>query len=80
MWIYYIPAGASSATYAQLYAQMDVNSVFKISTENLSKIYWTIDDNIVAYRDTNSSYPLKLFIRENTVYPMELEYIKIKKI
>ena len=80
MWIYWTPVNTTSISYSQLYSTLSADSVFKISTENMDKLYWVVDDSIVAYRDTNSSYPLKLYIREYMQHPIELEYLKVRKI
>ena len=37
-----------------------VDSVFKLRTENLHKIYLYVDDVLVGYRDTKTSYPLNI--------------------
>ena len=56
-----------------------VNDVFKITSENIDKLYMYLNDTIEGYRNTNTSLPLQLRIDDfnNT---MELDFIKIKAI
>lgn len=77
--IYWTPQGSSSAQYAFLNTpSISSNNVFKITTENLHKVYWYINGTIQAYRDTNSSYALIPMVREITATPTTIDYIKIK--
>lgn len=55
-----------------------VNSVFKLKTENLHKIYLYLDDVLIGYRDTKTSYGLNIRIDDFNVSPLNLEYLKIK--
>ena len=56
-----------------------VNDVFKITTENIHKLYMYQNGSLTGYRDTNTSLPLQLRVDDfnNT---MELDYLKIKAI
>jgi hypothetical protein len=55
-----------------------VNSIYKLTTSNLHKISLYVDDVIVGYRDTKTSFGLNLRIDDFTASPLELDYLKIK--
>lgn len=78
MWIYWTPTNSSSSTYERYNASKTVNSVFKLTTENLDTITYTIDDVGTVTKETNSNMPLKLLVRENNSYPITFDYLKIK--
>lgn len=77
-WIYWTPTNASSSTYERYNASKTVNSVFKLTTEDLHKITYTVDDVGAVTKETNSNMPLKLMVRENNSYPITFDYMKIK--
>jgi hypothetical protein len=56
-----------------------VNDIFKITSENINKLYMHLNSALEGYRDTNTSLPLQLRIDDfnNT---MDLDFIKIKVI
>ena len=78
MWIYWTPTNSSSRTYERYNASKTVNSVFKLTTEDLHKITYTVDDVGAVTKETNSSLPLKFLVRENNSYPITFDYLKIK--
>jgi hypothetical protein len=55
-----------------------VNSIYKLTTSNLHKISLYVDDVIVGYRDTKTSFGLNLRIDDFTASPLELDYLKVK--
>ena len=54
------------------------DTVFKLTTENLHKIYAYIDNTLHAYRNTNSSHQLNVRIDDFTASPLNLDYLKVK--
>ena len=62
----------------RLGSSTSTNTVFKLTTENLHKIYAKLDDVTQAYRDTNTGRGLNLRIDSYTATPVTLQYLKVK--
>ena len=69
---------STEAHSATLSNTVTTNTVWKLSTENLHKINFYLDDTIVAYRNTSSNLPLTIRIDDFTASPLNLEYLKVK--
>ena len=56
-----------------------VDDVFKISSENINKLYLYLNSTLYGYRDTNTSLPLQVRIDDHNS-TLDLEFLKIKAI
>ena len=63
---------------ASLRRVLSSSEVVKISTENINKIYWYIDDTVQASRDTYTGTPLGLRFDVFNNNDFELDYVKVK--
>lgn len=54
------------------------STVFKLTTENLHKIYAYMDDTLKVTKNTNSGHQLNVRIDDYTASPLNLDYLKIK--
>ena len=63
---------------ASLNNTVTANTVLKITTTDLNRLNWYIDDSIVAYRDTYTGVPLgvRFDVFNNNDY--DIDYIKVK--
>jgi len=76
----YYATSSQDNQHTDISTTLTTNTVMKLVTENLHTVKWYVDDVLKVTQNTRTSLPLHLRLDDFTSTPLNLDYIKIRKL